>query len=290
MKHKLIAAAAAALFLWSAGQAAAQPSSPTLDRIADTGEFRIGFVPDAPPMSFLDDQGNAVGYSIELCRAIAAAIRIELGLESLDLSFTPLVSMNDRLSAVESGEVDIECGATTVTLTRRERVDFTLLTFITGGAVLSRADRPLAGVETIAGNDIAVIAGTTTEASLREYLESNEIPARLVSIQTHDEGMKALADGEIDGYASDRAMLIGQVFRAGGTNDYRLTQNVFSFEPYAMMLRRGDSAFRLAADRALAGIYRTARIRRIYHNWFGRYGEAMTPVLEAMYEFQAVGN
>jgi len=292
MHHKIIAAVAAvsaALVFLGSGSAWAQGTSPTLSRIAESGEFRIGFVPDAPPMSFLDDQGNAVGYSIELCRAIAAAIRTELGLESLDLSFKPLVSMEDRLSAVESGEVDIECGATTVTLSRRERVDFTLMTFITGGAVLSRADSPLEGVEGIAGSEIAVIAGTTTESSLRDYLQSNEMPARLRKIQTHDEGMQALADGVVDGYASDRAMLIGQVFRAAGTNDYRLTQNVFSFEPYALMLRRGDSGFRLAADRALAGIYGTARIRRIYHNWFGRYGEAMTPILEAMYEFQAVG-
>ncbi len=264
-------------------------TSPTLERIKSSGEFRIGFVPDAPPMSFLDDQGNAVGYSIDLCRTIAGSIRAELGLDTLDLSFTPLVSMEDRMSAVENGDVDIECGATTVTLSRRGRVDFTLLTFITGGAVLSRTGNAIAGVDGIEGNNIAVIAGTTTESSLREFLEGGDVDAQLTMISTHDEGMEALADGDVDGYASDRAMLVGQVFRAAGMNDYRLTQNVFSFEPYAMMLRRGDSEFRLAADRALAGLYRTARIRRIHHNWFGRYGEAMTPVLEAMYEFQAVG-
>jgi len=90
MHHKIIAAVAAvsaALVFLGSGSAWAQGTSPTLSRIAESGEFRIGFVPDAPPMSFLDDQGNAVGYSIELCRAIAAAIRTELGLESLDLSF-----------------------------------------------------------------------------------------------------------------------------------------------------------------------------------------------------------
>lgn len=288
MSRKLISAVAAFAVLGSV-PAQAQMSSPTLDRIKSSGEFRIGFVPDAPPMSFLDDQGNAVGYSIDLCRAIAASIRADLGMDSLDLSFTPLVSMEDRMSAVESGAVDIECGATTETLSRRSRVDFTLLTFITGGAVLSRTGNAIAGVDGIEGNNIAVLGGTTTESSLREFLETNEIDAELTIIESHDQGMEALSDGEVDGYASDRAMLIGQVFRAAGMNDYRLTQNVFSFEPYAMMLRRGDSEFRLAADRALAGLYRTARIRRIYHNWFGRYGEAMTPVLEAMYEFQAVG-
>lgn len=289
MNPILIVLLAAALWLGSASPSAAQAPVSTLERISQSGEFRIGFVPDAPPMSFLDANGNAVGYSIELCRIIAASIRDSLGLDNLDLSFVPLVSMEDRLSAVESGDVDIECGATTVTLSRRERVDFTLLTFITGGAILSRAREPIPAVNGVAGRNIAVISGTTTEQSLREYVNENEFEATLTAIRTHDEGMEALSEGRVDGYASDRTMLVGQVFRADGERNFRLTQNVFSFEPYAMMLRRGDTTFRLAADRALADLYRTARIRRIYHNWFGRYGEAMSPVLEAMYEFQAVG-
>ena len=267
----------------------AQDSSPTLERIAETGEFRIGFVPDAPPMSFLDQNGNAVGYSIDLCRQIASSIRDELGLEKIDLTFTPLVSMEERLSAVEEGRVDIECGATTVTLSRRERVDFTLMTFITGGAVLSRTARPIDTMDDIEKKRIAVISGTTTEDALRDFMQVNEITMKLEMIQTHDEGMELLRERRVDGYASDRAMLVGQVFRSADGNDYALTKSVFSFEPYSMMIRRGDTAFRLAADRALASLYRTARIRRLYHNWFGRYGEPLSPIVEAMYEFQAVG-
>ncbi len=269
--------------------AAAQDGSPTLERIAETGEFRIGFVPDAPPMSFLDANGNAVGYSIDLCRQIGSSIRNLLGLEKIDLTFTPLVSMEERLSAVEEARVDIECGATTVTLSRRERVDFTLMTFITGGAVLSRNARPINTMNDIGGKRIAVISGTTTEDALRSFMQVNEIKMNLEMIQTHDQGMELLRARRVDGYASDRAMLIGQVFRSADADDYALTQSVFSFEPYSLMIRRGDTAFRLAADRALASLYRTARIRRLYHNWFGRYGEPLSPIVQAMYEFQAVG-
>ncbi len=269
--------------------AAAQDGSPTLERIAETGEFRIGFVPDAPPMSFLDANGNAVGYSIDLCRQIGSSIRNLLGLEKIDLTFTPLVSMEERLSAVEEARVDIECGATTVTLSRRERVDFTLMTFITGGAVLSRNARPINTMNDIGGKRIAVISGTTTEDALRSFMQVNEVKMNLEMIQTHDQGMELLRARRVDGYASDRAMLIGQVFRSADADDYALTQSVFSFEPYSLMIRRGDTAFRLAADRALASLYRTARIRRLYHNWFGRYGEPLSPIVQAMYEFQAVG-
>jgi len=262
----------------------------TLQRVAETGEFRIGFVPDAPPLSFLDADGNAVGYSIDLCRHIGSRIRNELGLEKIDIVFTPLVSMEDRLSAIENGDVDIECGATTVTLSRRERVDFTLMTFITGSAVLSRKAKPIDNVDDISGAKIAVLKGTTTEDVMRSVIEANEFKVDLRLIDSHEEGMELLNTGKVSGYASDRAMLIGQVFvNQNAKNQYTLTRTAFSFEPYAMMLPRGDTEFRLVADRALASLYRTARIRRFYHNWFGRYGEPLSPIVEAMYQFQAVG-
>lgn len=264
--------------------------SPTLERIAETGEFRIGFVPDAPPLSFKDFKGAAIGYSIDLCKHIATSVKEHLGLQKLETVFVPLVSMEERISAVEKGEVDIECGATTVTLSRRERVDFTLMTFITGSAILSRKAKPINTVGDAADKTVAAIRGTTTEAVIRRFAEMNEVPIKLALIDTHDEGMQLLNAGRIDGYASDRAMLIGQVFRADNAKkEYAMSRGALSFEPYAMMLRRGDTEFRLLADRALAQLFRGVRIRRLHQIWFGQLGEPMTPVVEAMYQFQAVG-
>ena len=262
----------------------------TLKRVSETGEFRIGYVPDAPPLSFKDSNGNVVGYSIDLCRHIASAVRDELGLEKITIAYTPLESMEQRLSAIENGEVDIECGATTVTLSRRERVDFTLMTFITGSAVLSRKSNPIGNVDDIDGETIAVLSGTTTEDVMRRVIEVNEFDVELQLISSHNEGMELLNARKVAGYASDRAMLIGQVFRnANAKNQYAMTRSSLSFEPYAMMIPRGDTEFRLVADRALASLFRGARIRRTYHNWFGRYGEPLSPIVEAMYQFQAVG-
>ncbi len=262
----------------------------TLKRVLETGEFRIGYVPDAPPLSFRDSDGDVVGYSIDLCRHIASAVRNELGLEKIDIVFMPLESMEQRLSAIENGEVDIECGATTVTLSRRERVDFTLMTFITGSAVLSLKTNPIGNVDDVDGQKIAVLSGTTTEDVMRRVIEVNEFDVDLQLISSHDEGMTLLNDRKVAGYASDRAMLIGQVFRnANAETQYAMTRSSLSFEPYAMMIPRGDTEFRLVADRALASLFRGARIRRVYHNWFGRYGEPLSKIVEAMYQFQAVG-
>ncbi len=278
------------LVLFLSATVVAEEQSPTLERIAESGEFRIGYVPDAAPLSFSEEGGAAAGYSIDLCKQVAEAVRELLGLESLDVSYVPLVSMEDRIGAVESGDVDIECGATTVTLSRRERVDFTLMTYITGSAILSRSEAPIYTVEDARDKTIAAIQGTTTEAVLREMTEVNRVNLTLALIETHDQGMELLNDGKVDGFASDRAMLIGQEFRAANArNRYTLSRGALSFEPYALMVRRGDTGFRLVADRALAAVYRTVLIRRLHQRWFGQYGETITPVVEAMYQFQAVG-
>jgi polar amino acid transport system substrate-binding protein len=134
-----------------------------------------------------------------------------------------------------------------------------------------------------------VVGGTTTEDALRNFVQVNEMDVSFKLVETHDAGMVALNNKEVDGYTSDRAMLIGQVFGSRDAANYVLTNGVFSFEPYSLMIKRGDTDFRLVADRALASLYRNARIRRIHQNWFGRYGEVLSPIVEAVYEFQAVG-
>ena len=276
----------ASCFLFSSS--VAQELTGTLKRIADSGEFRIGFVPDAPPLSFTDAEGKPAGYTIALCRTVTAAVKKATGLEDMKVTYIPLILPEDRLSAVENGTVDIECGASTVTLSRRERVDFSLMTFITGGAVLSLKESPIPSINELGKKTIAVIKGTTTHSTLHRFSEVNEVSFTLRIIETHGKGMELLDAGKVDGYATDRAMLVGQVMQSANAASYAISSNVFSFEPHALMLKRGDTDFRLVVDRALASLYRTARIRRIYQDWLGRYGEPLSPIVEAIYEFQAV--
>jgi ABC-type amino acid transport substrate-binding protein len=270
-------------------QANGQEFTGTLKRIADSGEIRIGYVPNSPPMSFDGDDGNPTGYSIALCRQIANTVKATVGLEEIKLSYAPLTLPEDRIAAVVNHDIDIECGATTVTLSRREQVDFTLLTYITGGAVLSLTGKSINSVANLSGQTIAVIRGTTTHAVIRKYIAANDFKITLRIITSRAEGMELLDNGKVDGFASDRVMLLGQVARSKERSRYSITRAVFSYEPYGLMLARGDTDFRLVADRALASVYSTARIRRLHHDWIGRYGEPLPPMVEAMYQFQAVG-
>jgi glutamate/aspartate transport system substrate-binding protein len=278
----------AALFIVNTASGADELNG-TLKRVADSGEFKIGFVPDATPMSFIDTKGNPNGYSIALCKVVAKAVKKATGLEEMKITYVPLVLPEARLGAVENGDVDIECGSSTVTLSRRERVDFSLMTFITGGAILSLSELPIPSISSVDGKTIAVIEGTTTHETLRKLSEVNEYAFTLRMIHTHAKGMELLNARKVDGYATDRAMIIGHILLAGNAEQYTISSDVFSFEPYALMMQRGDTDFRLVVDRALASLYRNAKIRRIYHNWFGRYGETLSPIVEAVYEFQAVG-
>jgi ABC-type amino acid transport substrate-binding protein len=276
--------------LWLCLPLAASAASPTLERIVDRGEIRLGFVPDAPPMSFTDEDGNANGYTIALCRNVVSFLQRRLGLDELSIRFVPLTALEERLAAVEGGDVDIECGASTVTLARRERVDFSLMTFITGGAVLSLAKTPIAMTTDMHTRRIAVLRGSTTEQALGRYREVNQLEMDLVVLDSNAQGLAMLNAGDVDGLASDRAMLVGQALQTGRPADYLLTQDVFSFEPYALMVARGDTEFRLLVDSGLAELYRSARIRRLYQDWFGRYGLPLPAIVEAMYEFQAIAD
>ena len=260
----------------------------TMQKVNDSKRFVIGYTPDAAPLSFLNESGDAVGYSVDLCRRIAAAVKQELGLDEMQIDYTPLISPQDRMDAVVNGDVDIECGASTVTLGRRAKVDFTLMTLVTGASLLARTESGIGSTGDVSGKKIAVIKGTTTETVLNEFLEFNMFDAKVITAGTHEAGMILLNDGKVDAYSSDQVMLIGQLIKAADQSAYVLARDVFSFEPYAFMVRKDDSQFRLVADSALAQLYRSAAIQRLYHTWFGRFGIEPSPVLLAMYQFQGL--
>lgn len=259
----------------------------TLDQIKKTGEIRLGYRTDAPPLAFKDSSGQPSGYSVELCQRVAAAVKDQLKLNELKTTFVPLTSEN-RLDAIASNRADIECGATTITLTRAQKVDFTLMTFVTGGGILSRAGSGIDSLANLAGKSVAVVAGTTTDSALKSYLQKNLIDAKVIAVADRDAAMKQLQAKQVDAFASDQIVLIGEVLQSADPNEYSLSRDLFSFEPYALVVRRNDADFRLVADRALAQLYRSGQVEQIFNRWFGQVGVRPSPILNAMYGLQAL--
>ena len=261
----------------------------TLERIADRNEFRIGYRTDARPLSFQKD-GEAQGYSVDFCRRIAVAVREHLKLPDMKVTYVPVTS-DGRFDAVVDGDVDIECGATTITLGRLERVDFTLMTFVTGGTVLSMAANRVANLEGLAGKRVAVVRGTSTADALEAALKEKLIDARVVRVADRTEGMSRLRSGEVAGFASDQIVLIGvalEAIDARETVNFSFADEFFSYEPYAFMVRRNDAEFRLVVNRAIAQMFRSGQFAQVYQTWIGNAGVQPSPMLVAMYQMQSL--
>jgi ABC-type amino acid transport substrate-binding protein len=282
MRHLIAALVAAAIAL----PAAAQSPGATLAKIRDAKTITLGYRPDAVPFSFTGEDRQPAGYVVDLCRRVAASIQRELGLDALAVKWVP-VTAEGRFAAVTGGQIDIECGTTTVTLARLRDVDFSALTFIDGGAVLSRADAPIAKLGDLAGRRVAVQAGTTAERALPQALKDRQVNAQVVQVRTQEEAVAMVESGQVDGFATDRIVLLGAAAKSKDPRRLALSEEDFSFEPYALMLRRNDADFRLAVNRALAQLYRGQGIVEVYERWFGAFGRPGL-LLASMYYLNAL--
>ena len=273
-----------ALACLCAAALAAQPPG-VLGKIKATKTITLGYSEAAVPFSFVGNDDRPQGYTVDLCKRIADGIQQQLGLAELTVKWVK-VDVNTRIPAVMKGTVDIECGSTTHTLTREEKVDFSNMIFVDGASYISKARARLATIKDLAGKKITVIPGTTTEKVLTAALEQAQVTAEIIPVKTHAEGYGALREDRVDAYASDRMILIGLALNAIDAQSYRLSDEMFSYEPYALMLRR-DAAFRLAINRELARLYRSGDIMNIYARWYGPLGEPST-LLKAMYFLNAL--
>jgi ABC-type amino acid transport substrate-binding protein len=258
----------------------------TLEKIRKQGAITMGYVEGSAPFSSTDAAKQPQGYSVDLCREIASSIRAQLGLASLETRWVALTLQN-RLQAVKSGRVDIECSTTTWTLGRQADVDFSLITFVDGGSILTRVESEAGRLSDFNGKRIAVITGTTTEKALKGSLERRSIKAEVVTVKTREAGLQLLDGRKVEGFASDRIVLIGVVLTSKTQGAFKLLDEDFSVEPYALALPRGDAEYRLAVNRALARLYRTGDIQKIYERWLGRLGPPSV-LLSATYFIQSL--
>ena len=261
-------------------------AGPTLDRIKASGTIQMGYREDSAPFSFKDRDGRVRGYSVELCEKAAAEIGRAAGAREIRVEWRPLSAAN-RIDAVAKGEVDLECGTTTISLSRMASVDFSVPIYVDGGAVLVRDASKLTRLADLKGKRVAVIPGTTTEQALARTLSTLGAPAIVVPIATYQEGLGLLANGRVDGLAGDRIVLTTLRQRSPGGRATDFLPSDISFEPYALVMRRDDPDFRLAVNRALVELYRGGGIDPIFQRYFASLGRP-GPMLHAMFYLNTV--
>ena len=275
---RTVFAALTALMLASAVQA--QPLEGRLKRIAETKTIAIAHRTDAMPFSFTEN-GQVTGFTVDLCKRVVASIERQINVPGLQIKWVPVTSQN-RFDVVASGQADLECGASTATLSRLRQVDFSSFIFIETTSLLVKSASGLQSFADVAGKKIAVVAGTTNERAVQAQLKRRQINATVLPMKTREQAFDALESGAADAFASDRLLLLGSFVKAKDPKAMAILGDELSMEPYGIALPRGDAALRLAVNTGLSQVFGSGEIGELFKTWFGQLGRPSV-VLEVNY-------
>jgi glutamate/aspartate transport system substrate-binding protein len=245
-------------------------SSGTLAKINESGEIVIGHRESSVPFSYLGDDQKPLGYSIDLCMKIVEEVAKELGKE-ITVRYVP-VNPKTRIALMANGTIDLECGSTTNNLTRQQQVEYLPITFITGTKLLVRKDSGINSVADLDGKAVALAQGTTNERAVIAAVEAAGLDVKVLPVRDHAEGMLSLETDRVDAYSTDHILLFGLMSKSKTPDDFAVVGDFLSYDPYAIMVRRDDSAFELVGKKALAALMRSGEILDIYSKWFDPLG------------------
>jgi glutamate/aspartate transport system substrate-binding protein len=240
----------------------------TLRNVAARGRITLGYRESSLPFSYLNPQRQPIGYSIDLCLAMVDALREELGRE-IAIDWRP-VTPETRIPELQAGRIDLECGSTTSNAEREKQVAFSPVIFVAGTRLLVRRDSTVRGFPDLAGRRVVVTAGTTNAEAIRALAARQRVAIELVTAPDHAQSFAILVAGQADALASDDVLLHGLVATAPGGNGFRLAGPLLSFEPYSLMLRRGDPGFASLVGRSFERLARERTLGEIYNRWFTR--------------------
>ncbi|NYT26052.1 amino acid ABC transporter substrate-binding protein [Alcaligenaceae bacterium] len=258
---------AAAYFAAGGAPALAAGSAATLEKIRSTGEVSLGYRETAVPFSYLNNEHQPTGFSLDLCHEIVAALKDKLDKPDLKVVFQPVTASN-RIPLLVNGSIDIECGSTTNTEERQKAVAFLYTTYLTGTKVLTRVDSGFKDLGDMKGKKIAVTIGTNNIKAVQRASTEEGLAFELVYGQDHAENFLQLKNRRVDGMSTDDILLSGLRADSGEPEAYTFTGPFLSTEPYAMMVRKDDPEFKSFADGVLKDLFQSGKFSEIYDKWF----------------------
>jgi len=239
----------------------------TLQRIRDTGAIPIGVRDASFPFSFVEQGKRPQGYSVDLCLEIADAIKSELGLPRLEVRYIP-VSPANRIAALQDGKIDLECGSTSNTRERQKEVAFAYTTFVAGIKLLARKSSQISGIDDLRGKTIVVTRGTPGEKLMKDINAERLLKMNIVVAADHDESFRAVDQGRAVAFPMDDVLLYGLIAKSKQPDDFAVVGRYLSVEPYAIMMRKGETQLEAIVDRTLSRLFASGEIRRLYDKWF----------------------
>jgi glutamate/aspartate transport system substrate-binding protein len=251
------------------GTAAAQDLTGTLKKIKDTGTITLGHREASMPFSYYDDNQKVVGYAMDLCYRIVEAVKKELKVDKLEVKLNPVTS-STRIPLIANGTVDLECGSTTNNLEREKQVAFTITHFVTANRFASKKADNLKTVDDLKGKTIVSTSGTTNIKQINEINAQRHLGLNIIAAKDHAEAFLTLETGRAAAFVMDDIILYSLVASAKTPSDFIISADPLSVEPYGIMLRRDDPAFKKLVDGAMTAIYTSGEINAIYDKWFLR--------------------
>jgi len=267
-----------------------QAPASTLDRVRQTGTLRLGYYADVGPFSYQDEAGKPAGYAISLCQQIAKDLKTEMDLSNLDVEFV-LVTGADRFEAISQGKVDFLCGPSVETFARRKEVSFSVPIFPAGLGALVRADAPAQVRDALIGREppyrplwrasiglalqhrtFSAVTNTTALTWLTSKREQFKLDAKIVPVESHDKGVELVLNGSSDVLFGERSILLEAKKRNPG-KDLVVLDRLFTYEPLAFALPRGDEDLRLFVDQSLSRLSRSGETQSLYRRFFGEPDE-----------------
>lgn len=254
--------------------------SGTLAKVRASGSIALGYRQASVPFSYLNARNEPIGYSIELCKALVTSIEDAVN-RSLAIRWVP-VTADNRVDAVASGQVDLECGSTTSNLERQKRVAFSPIMFVAGTKVMVRQDTQIRSLRDLASKKVAVTAGTTNEKAMRDLDRKFHLGMQLQVVPDHSQGFAQVAGGQSDAFATDDVLLYGLIAENAGKAEgnggtgasqgarFQVVGDYLSYDPYAIMFRKDDPQLAQVVRSSFQELAEDGEIERQYRRWFLR--------------------
>ena len=246
---------------------AAQELTGTLKKIKDTGAVKVGHRDASIPFSYLDDKQRPIGYGVDICMKIVDAIKAELKMPKLKVEFVPVTSQT-RIPILAGGNIDMECGSTTNSVERQKQVAFAPTYFMTGTKLIVKKSSGVKGYDDLKGKTVVFTQGTTNERAMKAYNDEKKLGINFIPAKDHAESFLAVETGRAVAFPMDDILLYGLRASAKNPADYEIVGEFLSDDPYGIMLRKDDTAFKKLVDNTLTGLYKSGEINKIYTKWF----------------------
>ena len=249
-------------------QAGAEELTGTLKNIKDTGAITLGFRDSSIPFSYLDDNQRPVGFAMDICYKVVDAIKSELKLDKLEVKLNPVTS-STRIPLLANGTIDLECGSTTNNAERQKQVSFTNTHYLTASRFVSKKANKLDMIDDLKGKSVVSTAGTTNIRQLTEANAARNLGITIIPAKDHAEAFLMVETDRAAAFVMDDILLASLVAGSKDPSAYAISKDAFSKpEPYGIMLRKDDPAFKKVVDGATAKLYTSGEGLKLYDKWF----------------------